>query len=163
MGSLLGAAISVTAQESGLAYQIETGGTVSAGDYSPLWLNANRYGLYATENQSEYLQAGIEYNHTYRHDWRIHVGLDIATAINMTNHFWLQQAYADISTGWMTEGPNARPIPQIRIEIKDFLNIPGLGNWLAFKGHLAYGLFVDSSWQEDFVGNGNYFKCDREC
>lgn len=182
MGSLLGVAISVTAQESGLAYQVETGGTVATGDYSPLWLNANRYGLYATENHSGYLQAGIEYNHTYRHDWRIHVGLDIATAINMTSHFWLQQAYADISwkyltasigsqertgfpleknrllsTGWMTEGPNARPIPQIRIEIKDFLNIPGLGNWLAFKGHLAYGLFVDSSWQEDFVGNGNYF------
>lgn len=96
--------------------------------------------------------------------------------MKQASDFWVQQAYADISwkmltlsigskermgfpleknseltSGWMAEGPNMRPIPQIRAEIKDFLAIPGTRNWLAFKGHLAYGMFTDGNWQEDFA------------
>lgn len=62
-----------------------------------------------------------------------------------------------LTSGWMVEGPNTRPIPQIRAEIRDYLDIPGLGHWLALKGHLAYGWFTDGSWQEDFAGTNQLY------
>lgn len=52
-----------------------------------------------------------------------------------------------LSSGMMVEGPNTQPIPQIRGEIKEFLNVPGTKGWLAFKGHIAYGSFTDNGWQ----------------
>ena len=60
----------------------------------------------------------------------------------------------------MVEGPNTQPIPQIRGEIKEFLNVPGTKGWLAFKGHIAYGSFTDNGWQKDFVQPGQYFTKD---
>ena len=60
----------------------------------------------------------------------------------------------------LVEGTNTRPVPQIRAEIVDFLNIPGTKGWLAFKGHLAYGKFTENEWQKDFVNPGNYYVKD---
>ena len=168
--------------EQTLIYRAEAAVTVSDGDYAPLWLTANRYGMTSNESKNAYLRAGIAWNKTLKHDWRIAAGLDLAGGKNLTSNFWLQQAYADISwkkltlslgskersgfplekneqltSGWMVEGPNARPVPQIRAEIRDYLDIPGLGHWLALKGHLAYGWFTDGSWQEDFAGTNQLY------
>lgn len=168
--------------EQTLTYRAEAAVTVSNGEYAPLWLTANRYGMTSNESKNAYLRAGIAWNKPLKHDWRIAAGLDLAGGKNLISNFWIQQAYADVSwkkltlslgskerngfpleknpqltTGWMTEGPNTRPIPQLRVEIKDFLDIPGLGHWLALKGHLAYGWFTDSNWQENFAGNNRYF------
>lgn len=109
-------------------------------------------------------------------NWRIEAGLDLAGAADQVSGFVIQQAYADIawkflrlsigskerpgfpltknerlSSGMMVEGPNARPVPQVRIDIPEYVTIPGTGNWLALKGHLAYGAFTDWNWQEDFA------------
>ena len=65
-----------------------------------------------------------------------------------------------LSSGMLVEGANARPVPQIRAEIADFLNIPGTKDWLAFKGHVAYGKFTESEWQKDFVNPGSYYVKD---
>lgn len=62
-----------------------------------------------------------------------------------------------LSSGAMVEGPNARPVPQVRIDIRDYLNVPGTGGWLAFKGHLAYGAFTDNKWQKEFTAAGNKY------
>lgn len=170
------------AQNKTLEYNIEVGATISNGNYSPLWLNANRYGLYTMGKNSEYFRTGIEYDHIYKYGWSVSAILDIVSAYNMINKFWIQQANIDIlwkninlsigskerlgfpfeknfilSSGWMTEGTNARPIPQVRVSINDFLSIPWLCNWLAFKGHLAYGVFMDGKWQEEYVGYNKYF------
>lgn len=180
--SILAIPVSAQQPEQTLTYRAEAAVTVSNGDYAPLWLTANRYGMTSNESKNAYLRAGIAWNKTLKQDWRIAAGLDLAGGKNLTSNFWIQQAYANISwkkltlslgskerngfpleknlqltTGWMTEGPNTRPIPQLRVEIKDFLDIPGLGHWLALKGHLAYGWFTDSNWQEDFAGNNRYF------
>lgn len=168
--------------EQTLTYRAEAAVTVSDGDYAPLWLTANRYGMTSNESKNAYLRAGIAWNKTLKHDWRIAAGLDLAGGKNLTSNFWIQQAYADISwkkltlslgskersgfplekneqltSGWMVEGPNTRPVPQIRAEIRDYLDIPGLGHWLALKGHLAYGKFMDGNWQEDFAGTNQLY------
>lgn len=169
-------------KDSILQYKVEATVTASTGNFAPLWLTANRYGMESEKPNSGYLRAGLEWKKNLKHNWRINAGIDLVGGIKQTSDFWIQQAYADISwkmltlsigskerigfpleknddltSGWMVEGPNARPIPQIRIEIKDFLEIPVTNKWLAFKGHLAYGKFTDSRWQENFTNVNAYF------
>lgn len=163
-------------------YRVEASATVSSGTYAPLWLTANRFGMESEKPNSGYLRAGLEWHRSLKRGWRIDAGLDLAGGVKQTSDFWIQQAYADISwkmltlsigskermgfplekdseltSGWMAEGPNMRPIPQIRAEIKDYLAIPGTRSWVAFKGHLAYGMFTDGRWQEDFCGVNQAF------
>ena len=53
-----------------------------------------------------------------------------------------------LSSGGLTFSGNARPIPQVRIGIPEYTLVPGTKSWLAFKGHIAYGLFTDDGWQK---------------
>ncbi len=165
-----------------LTYRIEASGNISNGTYAPLWFTANRYGLSSQKPNSGYIRAGLHYNKALKHDWRIEAGLDLAGAADQVSSFVVQQAYADIawkflrlsigskerpgfplvknerlSSGMMVEGPNARPVPQVRIDIPEYVAVPGTGKWLSLKGHLAYGAFTDWNWQEDFASAGNYW------
>lgn len=166
------------AQQTGstLDYRIEAGGNVSEGTYAPLWFTANRYGLSGNEPNSGYLRAGMEYRKPLKNHWRVQAGVDLAGTMNQTSSFVVQQAYGDISwrfltlsigskeragipmekyerlsSGMMVEGANARPIPQVRGEIAEYISIPGTRNWLAVKGHMAYGMLTDNGWKADFV------------
>lgn len=164
---------------------VETDILFSGGDFAPYWLSTNKYGMHGVENNNGYIRAGINWRKSFSHGWNIAAGADLATGYNNVSNVWIQQAFGDVSwkilnlsigskerisspleknerltSGWMTEGMNTRPIPQVRAEIKDFYNIPFTGNWLALKGHLAYGAFLDGKWQEDFVTPGNYYSRD---
>ena len=155
--------------DSTLTYRIEASGNVSEGTYAPLWFTANRYGLSSQEPNSGFLRAGIAYDRQLPHHWRIKAGLDLAGAVNQTSNFVVQQAYGDISwrfltlsigskertggpleknerlsSGMLVEGNNARPVPQVRGEIADYVSVPGTKGWLALKGHIAYGMFTDN-------------------
>lgn len=152
------------------------------GTYAPLWLSSNRYGLSSVEPNSGYVRAGINFDKELRHNWQIQAGLDVAATANQTADFVIQQAFADfswkflrlsvgskerpgfpltknerLSSGMMVEGANARPVPQVRGEIAEYVAIPGTKGWLSLKGHLAYGMFTDNGWQESFVSAGNTY------
>ena len=58
---------------------------------------------------------------------------------------------SELSSGSQTLGINARPIPQVRIALPDYWTIPYTKNWLAVKGHIAYGMTTDDGWQKDFT------------
>lgn len=158
-----------------VTYKAELSATTSDGDFAPFWLTSNKYGLSSVKNHSGYLRGGVFRRaeaDSARH-WRIGYGADVAVPINYTSKFIVQQLYVDLqykrgrlslgqkeypmelcnpalSSGALTNGINARPIPQARLELPDFWVIPGTKGWLALKGHLAYGMFTDSNWQEDF-------------
>ena len=165
-----------------LKYRVETGVTAGGGTYAPLWFTANRYGLASSKPNSGYLRAGIAYEKELKRNWNIAAGMDLAGAINHEKGFNVQQLYADLSwkvltlsigikerpgfplekntslsSGMMVEGPNAHPIPQIRVEMPEFWNVPGTKGWFAFKGHIAYGSFAEYEWQRDRVNAGQYF------
>ena len=181
---LLGSAYA-SEQNSLIECKVEAGATISNGDYAPYWLSANKYGMSSTEDNSAYLRAGIAWNKAFRYGWKLDAGLDIAGGKGLVSNFWVQQAYfdvawkmlslsigskerisspleknAELTSGWMTEGMNTRPIPQIRGEIRDFYSLPFTGLWLALKGHLAYGAFLDGKWQEGYVQPGGYYTRD---
>lgn len=166
-------------------YHIEMAGTLSDGNFAPTWLTANRYGMSGAEPRSAYLRMGAGWSHQFKKDWKIEAGLELAGGIDMASPFWIQQGYVDCSwkmltisigskeqtglpleknekltSGWMVIGTNTRPVSQVRLEMKDYWNIPGTKDWLAMKGHVAYGYFTDGDWQESFVDNGEMFTKD---
>ena len=165
-----------------VSYRVETLGEVSNGELSPLWFTANRFGTMGVADKQANLRTGLFGSKKFKHNWKIDTGVELVGGSETTSKFWVHQAFFDVSwkklnlsignkerfdfpltkntaltSGWMVEGMNTRPIPQIRLSIDDYLPIPGMKNWLAFKGHLAYGWFTDGKWQKDYVDiNNNY-------
>lgn len=164
-------------------YTVEMGGTSGKGTYAPMWLTANRQGLSSVNTENGYLRAGIAHTMPLNQHFGFSAGLDLATAYNFTSSFIIQQAYADLSYRWlnlsigskerlpelknsklssggMVESNNARPIPQVRLEVPYYVAIPGTHKWLYLKGHIAYGRFTDDKWQEHFTSIGNKYAID---
>ena len=165
-----------------LHYRVEMQATLSNGDHTPLWLNANRYGLSSLKTANGYLRGAVsrplQYDTLRR--WGIGYALDVAIPTGFTSHFVVQQAYAEVrwlkgvltvgskewpmelknqqlSSGSQTLGINARPIPQLRLALPDYWTLPFSRGWLALKGHLAYGMQTDTRWQRDFThGESKY-------
>lgn len=154
-------------------YSATLEGTTSSGDIAPFWFTNNRYGLGTNETTSGLVRASLKRSELCDslRRWRVGYGLDAAGFFSKEHtRFVLQQAYADLqwevirlslgqkertpelknpllSSGGLTLGMNARPLPQVRLELPDFWNIPGTRGWLAIKGHLAYGWYTDNVFQ----------------
>ena len=162
-------------------YDISVQGTAGKGDSAPFWFSNNRYGLGSLESNSALLRAGIhrEAETDSLHNWRFGYGTDLVGAINHDSKFVLQQLYVDVqykairlsigqkerplelknqqlSSGAMTCGINARPLPQVRLELPDFWPIPRTKGWLALKAHIAYGWYTDNRWQRNFTAGTNH-------
>ena len=172
-------AICTTAQT--ITESQELSGALGSGEYSPFWHIANRQGLGSEKTGMAYARVGASGNHPFRKsgitlDW----GVDLVGGINTSSTVFIQQAYMECSwkklrlsvgqkerwgelmnhrltTGSLVESGNARPIPQVRLELHDYWNIPGTKGWFAIKGHLAYGYFTDGHWQERFVAPGKQY------
>lgn len=174
------AGISIKAQLARMAenvqYAFSAQGTAGGGDNAPFWFTNNHYGLATTRNFGGVarvsLYRDVETDSLWF--WRMGYGVELASPINNENgYFRVQQAYADIewrmlrltlgqkerpselknphlSTGGMTLGMNARPIPQARLEMPDFWTIPGTRGIFSFKAHIAYGWYTDNKWQRHF-------------
>lgn len=167
------------AQMSRLAENVEYSatleGTAGGGDNAPFWFTNNRYGLGAIDNYTAMARAELHRNaeaDSLRF-WRMGYGVDIVGAYGRQSYFNLQQAYLDVqwkmlglslgqkerssefknpflSSGGLTLGQNARPIPQVRLELPDFWAIPGTKGFFSIKAHIAYGWYTDNVWQKDF-------------
>ena len=164
-----------------MEYKAELNGQSGTGDYTPFWQTANRYGLADPDNTSGYLRAGLgrDIKADSLRNWRIGYGADLVVPFGYTSHFIVQQLYADfqykniglsvgqkeraaelknarLSSGGMTLGTNARPLPQVRLDFfPNFTVIPRTKDWIALKGHLAYGCYTDNKWQREF-NRGNH-------
>lgn len=150
--------------------------TVSDGEHTPLWLNANKYGLGSLDEFNGYVRAGVFRRQDLDsvRQWRFGFGADVAVCEGFTSTLVVQQAYGELgwkkglltigskeqpmelknqelSTGSQTLGINARPVPSIRLSLPDYWSIPGTKGWLGLKGHISYGMFTDDKWQKDFT------------
>lgn len=152
-----------------IRYHAEIGTSLSLGDHTPLWLNANKFGFSSLERNNAWIRLGafkdIEPNKKF--SWG--AGVDLGVAHRFQTTFMPQQLYAevkyrclnllvgakeiddnflprDLSSGALTQGWNARPIPQVRIGIFDYANVWGCNDMFAVKGHIAYGIFTDNWW-----------------
>lgn len=156
--------------------------TTSHGDFSPYWMSNNRFGVAAVSNDWGSWRLGISRSQLSDagRKWQVGYGLEIAPVFASESRFVVQQAYADVqykkvrlsvgakerpselrnnalSSGGLASGINARPIPQVRIELPEFWTIPGTRGWLSLKARLGYGLYTDNQWQRDFAASGAYY------
>ena len=158
-----------------IGYMVEAQGSFSKGK-TPLWLNANRHGLSSLERNNGYLRAAITrpLSADSARRWAIGYGADIAVPVNYTSSFIVQQAFVEarwlhgvlsagakeypmelknnaLSSGSQTLGINARPVPQVRLALPEYWQLPFGHGWLHLKGHVAYGMMTDDNWQHDFT------------
>lgn len=171
----------LTAQDAGrladsLHYKVEMQTTVGSGEHCPLWLNANRYGLSSVDCNYGYLRAALErpLSADDGRRWGLGYTADVAVATGMTSRLVVQQAFVEarwlkmvltvgskeqpmelknqeLSSGSQTLGINARPVPQVRLSLPDYWEVPYTKSWVAIKGHVAYGIQTDDGWQKDFT------------
>ena len=155
-----------------LTYKVEMQSSFS-NDNTPLWLNANKYGLSSLDKSNGYLRTSAIRNlsHVKNTKFDFGYGLDIVAPYNYTSNFIVQQAFVEgrwlngvlsigskeypmelknnlLSSGSQTLGINARPVPQVRIALPEYIKI---FKWLHMKGHIAFGKTTDDNWQEDFT------------
>lgn len=180
--ALLALAAALPAQEQegwSLRYNAEAAATLSGGSHTPLWMNAGRYGLSSIERNNGYVRAGIFHDYQGKGYFDYAFGVDLAGAWRNTSAFIVQQAYldlryrwfelsigskerpmelkdAELSSGGMTFSHNARPIPQVRLSVPEYVNL-SKRHIFALKGHIAYGRFTDDAWQKDFTGGKNRY------
>lgn len=161
-------------------YEIQMSGSDGS---TPLWLNSNRYGLSSLKSVNGYVRGRVERPLKVDDEkkWGIGYGVDLAVPLHYTSNFVIQQCYAEVrykhailtlgqkeqpmqlknmelSSGSQTFGINARPIPEVRVSLPEYWNIPGTHHWLAIKGHFSYGWMTDGGFQEDWTG-GNKRYC----
>jgi len=158
-----------------ITYAFELHGETSNGDIAPFWFTSNKYGVSSTDPHSGYVRAiikrSIEADSTRK--WAIGYGLDMPIARNHTSNdihqlygeaqyknlrltvgakeLPMEFANSELSSGDMAMSINARPIPQLRLEMPDYWDIPGTRGWIGVKGHAAFGWFTDNSWQKSFT------------
>src|SRR5574344_1605707 len=168
----------------GLQYKVEIQSTVSDSK-TPLWLNANRYGLSSLDKSNGYFRAAVErpLQTDSDHNFGLGYGIDMAAAYNFTSKVIVQQAYVEgrwlhgtltigskeypmelknsqLSSGSQTLGINARPIPQVRLALPDYWTLPFAGRLFHIKGHIAYGKMTDDNWQHSFTGRTSKYSDD---
>lgn len=144
---------------------------------TPLWLNANKYGLSSLDKTNGYVRLSAlrpaEADSARR--WKWGYGVDVAVAANYTSNLVVQQVYGEVawkhgmlsvgakeypmemknqtlSSGSQTLGINARPVPQARLALPKYWTLPFANGWIQLKGHIAYGMMTDGNWQKEFTG-----------
>ena len=157
------------------SYTVEAQGSYSRGK-TPLWLNANRYGLSSLDKANGYLRAALirPLSTDSARRWGVGYGVDMAVATHYTSTLVVQQAFAEVrwlhgvlsvgskeypmelknnllSSGSQTLGINARPVPQVRLALPEYWTLPFAHGWLQLKGHIAYGAMTDERWQHGFT------------
>ena len=160
-------------------FDVATSTVVGSGEHAPFWLTANRHGLASLNPGSAYLRTSAtrQYNKESGFDWEL--GADMAVG-TLDGTFVVQQLYAGVrygcwqltagsrehasqgknaqlSTGGMTWSGNARPVPQVRLGIYDYTDVPFLFNrWVSVKGFVSYGRTTDDAFQRRHVGPARY-------
>ncbi len=161
-------------------YLLETQATFSESQ-TPIYLTANKFGLSSVNKNNGYIRAAIlrPAETDSARLWRMGYGADFVVAHRFTASPIVQQLFADIeykalrlsigskeramnlkhqrlSTGSQTFGINARPIPEIRIELPNYLYL-NKGQSIGIKGHVGYGVLTDGQWQKGYVASSQLY------
>lgn len=165
----------------GATATVEMSGTLAHGDYAPLWLSANRYGLSSVNTSSSYERLTFERPAAADSAKILRLGYGVDFALLQHNISTLQfnQAYVELqyknvtltvgsrrqpialrnqmlTSGGLGLGNNAAPIPQARLEV-DYFDLVGTNGWWMWKGYVSYGFMTDNSFVRHYaLGNHRY-------
>ena len=180
-GLCMQALLSLSAQNwvEGIEQTYEVQYSLSDGS-TPLWLNANRYGLSSLASRNGYVRAVVERPLAVDSLRTVAIGFgaDVVLPMGYTSDVVLQQCFVEaryrhgvltlgqqeqpmqlrhqqLSCGAQALGINARPVPGVRVTLPSYYEIPGTHRWLGIKGHLFYGWLTDGDWQQRWT-SGQY-------
>lgn len=77
-----------------------------------------------------------------------------STSFNNVNSYFPNlfcNRFSSLGSGGLIFSGNSRPIPQVRIEIPEFLTIPGTKEWLRIRAYISYGLLTDGNYQKELT------------
>ena len=142
---------------------------------APLWLSSNRYGVTSPYDHAAYERVGAfrSLETDSARQWRRGYGLDLMLSQNAPSRFMVHQAFFEVewkklnlsigskerpielrnnelTSGGMSLGINAQPIPMARVAV-NYFSIPFTNGWWKWKLHIAYGMTTDGCWQKDWV------------
>lgn len=154
----------------------EFSATASDGEFAPMWLTSNSYGVVSPYANSSYERVALknEINRDTLSGLQLGYGLDVVLSQNSVSTFMIHQAFAELgykkvvltlgqkerpvdfrnnrlTSGGLSQGINATPIPEALLEVKHF-TVPYTNHWLKAGGRLGFGRSTDGKWQEEFVG-----------
>lgn len=96
-----------------IQYGVEMQGSFSKGK-TPLWLNANKYGLSSLEKNNGYLRGSLvrPLSADSARRWAVGYGVDVAVPVNYTSNIVVQQAYVEVRWlyGVLTAGAKEYPM-----------------------------------------------------
>lgn len=153
-------------------YDLSTEMAVGTGDFTGYQLVSNRHHVLATRPNTGYVRGAIEVEHSLSKYFTLTGGADIIASVHADHKAYLQQLYASLeydkfffevgarendailrntqlSSGTFAKGTNAKPIPQVRIGIRDFWTVPYTNGWLQIHFEGGYGKFLDSQYRKD--------------
>lgn len=158
-----------------LEYEVEAMGSLSSGENTPFWLTANRQGLGDVSKGYGFVRAAAKMAAPERRRLTFGFGADLVGSWRSDAPFLVRELYGEmryrdfilsvgprtmadtarlvnprLSSGDLLFSGNALPIPEVRLAMPAYLNIPGLRGWLGFKAYISYGRFTDSGWQRSF-------------
>ncbi len=68
---------------------------------------------------------------------------------------------AELGTGGLVYSGNSSPIPQVRIGAPEYVTVKGTNSLLKLRGHISYGAFLDSRFQENFTASNPKAKYNK--
>jgi hypothetical protein len=166
------------------SYRVETFGTIATGENTPFWMINHNWGLNALTAGNFYVKGGVFHQQKMDENWSFDAGIDLAGGSSSSyGKVWVQQLYGRLnwkkwrmdigsredyvsllnprlSSGDFVNSNHARPYPQIKISLSDFVLIPYTKGNMFLKGDFAIGKYLDGLWQEENAApyNQNYTK-----
>ncbi len=58
---------------------------------------------------------------------------------------------SELGTGGLVYSGNSSPVPQVRLDVPEYVTVKGTRSLLKLRGHISYGVFLDSKFQENFT------------
>ena len=166
-------ALNLFSQENSTAYRTELFGSAATGENTPFWMLYRNWGMVPLEAGNFYVRGGVFHAGQINNDWSYKLGIDIAASSpHSFGTVWMQQIYGELnrktlrltigskedytslldeylSSGDFSLSNNARPIPEIKGSIPDFILVPRTKGNMYIKGDFAIGKYMDGNWQED--------------
>jgi len=177
--SLCSAPVFCQESEMTVSYKAETFGSLATGDNTPFWMLYHNWGVVPRNANNFYLRAAVFDEHKINKDWSYKLGLDVvgSTPHNFST-VWLQQFYGELnwkslrlnigakedyispldehlSSGDMSMSNHARPIPEVKISLSDYVLVPYTKGNMFFKGDFSIGRTMDGQWLEDTARPNN--------
>lgn len=166
-----------------LSYKLESLGSLSTGETTPFWIVNNTYGLIPLKSDNAYLRGIVKGKYEIKKDFYVNAGIDLAGAANHSSSFLLQQLYGEIvfksflltigqkeyynsflnkelSSGDFNYSSNARPIPEVRIAIPEFVRFPFTNGFLKVRGDFTVGKSFDNDYINDTRKPGEDYALD---